>query len=26
VELWSPPKWEEIVGPEAQRLSEGMDD
>jgi MraZ protein len=26
VELWDPSRWEEIVGPEAQRLSEGMDD
>ena len=25
VELWDPARWEEIVGPEAQRLSEGMD-
>jgi MraZ protein len=26
VELWAPARWEEIVGPEAQRLSDGMDD
>jgi len=25
VELWDPARWEEIVGPEAQRLSEGID-
>jgi len=25
VELWAPARWEEIVGPEAQRLSDGMD-
>ena len=26
VELWAPARWEQIVGPEEQRLSEGMDD
>jgi len=26
VELWDPARWEEIVGPEEQRLIEGMDD
>jgi MraZ protein len=26
VELWAPARWEEIVGPEEQRLSEGLDD
>ncbi len=26
VELWTPTRWDEIVGPEEQRLSEGMDD
>jgi MraZ protein len=26
VELWTPERWDEIVGPEEQRLSEGLDD
>jgi MraZ protein len=26
VELWAPGRWDDIVGPEEQRLSEGMDE